>query len=109
MNIWSGSAGVYDYTPMKKCHALQPREYARHNIEAALLNDSSHTLAAHWQGMLKRCFDHARGADNTSEALTAHIMPPKPPASTARQKLWIGRPLQALATFQSLLYFAKQH
>lgn len=61
---------MYDYTPMKKRHALQPRKDAKHDIDAALSNNSSHTLAAHWQGMLKRCFDHARGADNISQALT---------------------------------------
>ena len=96
---------MYDDTPMKKCQALQPGKEARHDIEAALSNNSSHTLAAQWQGMLKRCHDHARGADIISAALIAHIMPPKPHTSTARQKLWHGRPLEALVAVQSLLYF----
>ena len=55
---------------MKKCHALQARKDARHDIDATLSNNSSHTLVAHWQGMLKRCLDHALGADNISQALT---------------------------------------
>ena len=95
---------MYDYTPMKKCHALQPRKEARHDIKAALSNNSSHMLAAHWQGKLKRCHDHACGADNIGAALIAHIMPPKPHTSTAGQKLCNGGPLEALAAFQSLLY-----
>ena len=63
------------------------------------------TAVTRWQGMLKRCYDHAPGADNISAAQIAHIMPPKPHTSTARQKLWNGRPLEALAAFLSLLYF----
>ena len=96
---------MYDDTPMKKYHAFQPRKEARPDIEAALSNNGSHSLAARLQDMLKRCYDHACGADNIDAALTAHIMPPKSHTSTARQKLWNGRPLEALAAFQSLLYF----
>ena len=92
---------MYDDTPMKKCHALQPRKEARHGIEAVLSNHSSHTPA----GMVERCYGHARGAGYMSAALIAHIMPPKPHTSTAGQKLWDSRPLESLATFESLLYF----